>query len=185
MSIIPDEYTTLIKVGVIGAAIVGAFTYGHHVGYTGEKAEFDKYVAAQEKLAADQVVANNAALDAKKAEYAANIDKVQKEKQDEVDQIIAQRDAALADSARSAGQLRDFLARARAADAQVSGAASGVGGSDGKAGAQFLDGVSILNQWLLVNLSRADVYSTRLAEAQLIIKADRVMCDGRLPGVSK
>lgn len=185
MSLIPDGYATLIKVGVIGAAIVGVFAYGHHVGYTGEKAEFDKYVAAQEKLAKDQEAANKAALDQKQAEYKGTIDKVQKEKQDEVDQITAQRDAALADRARYAGQLRDFLARARAADAQVSGPSSGVGGGDGKAGAQFLDGVSILNQWLLVNLSRADVYATRLAEAQLIIQADRVMCDGKLPGVQQ
>ena len=172
---------------VLAAAAIGValFTWGHHVGYTGEKAAYDLYVSQQKAATEAQVASNQAALKVQQAKYDSQIAFITQEHSNEITQIASQRDAALADSDHSAQQLRDFLAKPRPVrTVVVSGSGPSAAGANGASGDQSLDGVSYLNQWLIDQFSQFDATAATLNEAEAVIAKDRETCNGALPGVT-
>lgn len=186
MSILTDlnPQAILAKVAVVGAVAAGAFFWGHHVGYSGEKSAYDLYVANQKSAAESQVAANKSALAFQQTQFQLQMNQLQKDHSDEVENLTSQRDAALADSSKYAGQLRQYISRSHIVGAVVSGAGSGSAGTDAARQGGLLDGVSSLNWYLTQRFHDADVNAATLNEAIAVIAKDREICNGSLPGVT-
>lgn len=180
-----NPYVLLAKVGVCVAIVGGAFLYGHHVGYSGEKLVYDNYVLKQKDAAEKQVISNQAALKAQADKFASDAAAIQKDHQDEVAQLSSDRDAALANSSVYAERLRQYLARSGVKPAALPGAASGAAGTVATGQSGLLDGVSSLNWYLTQRFHDADVNAATLNEAIALLAKDREICNGSLPGVSQ
>lgn len=186
MSILPvPSGLTKFAIGalVVAGAAGGMFVWGHHVGYTGEKAIYDKYVSDQKIAADEQKAANKNALAQQAAEFQMQMAAIEKDRTDAITHLTNQRDAALADRDRSAGQLRAFLARTDLGP-EVSGPAASGSGDHAAGQVRRIDGVSFLNQWLIERLGQCDVDAANLTTAQQVIAKDRETCNGHLPGVN-
>lgn len=191
MSILTDLNPTslAVKALVVVAVVGGAYAFGHHVGYKGEKLVYDNYVLKQADLSKQQVIDNKTALDAAKAAYDAQLKTIQSEYTQNAQHLQASRDAALADSANYAGKLRDYLAGTHASPSRavLPGTQTGAQGTatSGKSATQLVDGVSSLNWYLTRRFSDADQTAITLNEAIDVIAADRMTCNGALPGVNE
>ncbi len=188
MSIITDLNPEALAFKALAgiAAAVAIFTWGHHVGYTGEKATYDLYVANQAKIAAMQVANNKIALDNQKAQFDLDQQKMEQDHAKALENISSARDAAIADSANSAERLRKYLAHPSARTVVVSGPATGPGqpATVSQGAGELSDGVSDFNRWLIDEFSRADTNAATLNEAIDLIAKDRAVCNGSIPGVT-
>lgn len=179
-----NPYWILAKVGIAVAVVGGAFFYGHHLGYSGEKSAYDLYVAQQKSAAEQQVAANKSALAFQQAQYSLQINKLQQDHSDEVANLTTQRDTALADSSKYSGQLRQYLSGSHRVAAVVPVASGSAAGTDSAGQGGLLDGVSSLNWYLTQRFHDADVNAATLNEAIAVIAKDREICNGSLPGVT-
>lgn len=179
---------TLVKwaAALIGSAalLAGMFIWGHHVGYTGEKAVFDKYVSNQKTIADLQVSNNKLALSNQQEQFNQALSQIQQDHKDEVTKLGAARDAALADSDAYASRLREYIARAGQQSTGVPHpAASAAGATDAGSGGLY-DGVSDLNWYLVQRFYLADQNASRLNMAIALLAEDRKICNGSLPGIT-
>lgn len=181
---IPSPYVLLAKVGVCVAIVGGAYLYGHHNGYTGEKLVYDKYVSDQAAKAEAQVAANKSALLFQQTQFNLDQTRVQKDHSDEITKLTATRDAAVADSQRAVNGLRAYLASAGRRAVVVHEAATGTTGANQEGSGGLSDGVSSLNWYLTQRFYTADVNAATLNEAIDLIAQDRQYCNGSLPGVN-
>lgn len=191
MSILTDLNPTslAVKALVVVAVVGGAFAYGHHVGYKGEKLVYDDYVLKQGKAADDQVIANKNALAAQQASYDARLKSIQTEYAQNEQQLNVSLGAAFASASDYAGKLREYIAATHASPqrAVVPVAQSGARGTaaSGQSTAGLVDGVSSLNWYLTQRFGDADKTAIKLNEAIDLIAQDRLTCNGALPGVSQ
>lgn len=191
MSILSDlnPQAILAKVAIVGLALGGAYLWGHHSGFSSEKAAYDLYVSQQGQKADAQLADNKTALAFQQTQFQLEQDKLQKDHQNEIDSLSTARDAAIRDGDAWSGRLRSYLAaqHARVGAAVVPSAATGTGQpaavSQGAGG--LLDGVSSLNWYLTQRFHTADVNAATLNEAIDLIAKDRETCNGALPGVTK
>ena len=188
MSILTDlnPESLAIKALVVVAVVGGAYAFGHHQGYSGEKLVYDNYVLKQKSAADAQVIANKDALAAQKGQYDAQIKSLKSEYADNAQHLQASRDAAFASAASYAGQLRNYLAVSHASPqhASVPGAVASTSGTDTAGSNGLLDGVSSLNWYLTQRFSDADGIAAKFNEAVGVIAEDRKVCNGSLPGVT-
>lgn len=189
MSILSDLNPEALALKVLASAAVAViiFTWGHHVGYTGEKAAYDLYVSQQAEKAEAQVASNKSALVFQQTQFQLAQNKLQQDHQDETIALAAQRDAAIADGANYASRLRYYLAHPSVRPAIVPDSATGTGQSaaTGQDSAGLSDGVSNLNWYLTQRFHTADVNAVTLNEAIDLLAKDREMCNGSLPGITK
>lgn len=99
------------KVGVLAVACAAVFAIGHHVGYKGEKAVYDVYVAKQAAIAEKQVADNAKGLADNKAQYDANLANIQKDRDAKIKSLQGEYDSAIADRNKSDDRLRKYLSR--------------------------------------------------------------------------
>lgn len=189
MSILTDlnPQAILAKVAIVGAVAASAYLWGHHSGYSSERAEYDLYVAQQGQKAEFQVAANKSALLFQQTQFQLAQAKIEKDHTDEVANLASARDVAVADSGHYAERLRYYLAHAGGKSAGVPGsAASAVQPATDSEGAGGLsDGISGLNRYLIQRFYTADVIAATLNEAIDVIAQDRAVCTGALPGINK
>lgn len=189
MSIISDinPQAILAKVAIVGAVAASAYLWGHHNGYSSEKAAYDLYVAQQAQQAESQVTANKSALLFQQTQFQLAQAKIEKDHTDEIANLASARDAAVADSGHYAERLRYYLAHSGGKPAGVSGSASSAvqSATDSQGAGGLSDGISDLNRYLIQRFYTADVIAATLNEAIDVIAQDRAVCTGALPGIIK
>jgi hypothetical protein len=187
MSILTDLNPTslAVKALVVIAVVGGAYAFGHHEGYKGEKLVYDNYVLSQKSAAEAQVIANKTALDKQAAAFALQQKADHMEYTQNAQHIKAARDAANANAAQYAGRLQQYLtsSHGRPVLPDATGAAEGVA-TVGQSQTGLLDGVSSLNWYLTQRFSDADGIANTLNEAIDRIAQDQATCNGALPGVT-
>jgi hypothetical protein len=189
VSILSDlnPQAVLAKVAIVGAAVLGAYLWGHHNGYSSEKAVYDLYVAKQGEKAEAQVAANKAALAFQQTQFQLAQNALEKNHADQIATLTSARDAAVADGDHYAERLRYYLSHPSVRTVVVSGSAASTGqpAADSQGAGGLPDGVSDLNRYLTQRFYTADVNATTLNEAIDLIAQDRATCNGALPGVTK
>jgi uncharacterized membrane-anchored protein YhcB (DUF1043 family) len=187
VSTIPTPFSlqALAVKALVGLAVVGgAFGGGYYLGFKHEKLVYDNFVLSQKDAAQKQLIANKDALDKQASANADQVRQIQSEYADNAQHLQAARDAALADSTASAQRLRQYLASSHAR-ATMPGASAGSVGTASQAADRLSDGVSSLNFYLVQRFHDADDNTAALNEAIDLLAADRQVCTGALPGVTK
>jgi hypothetical protein len=177
----------LAKIAIVGLAVGGAYLYGHHNGYSSEKAAYDLYVSQQAQKAEAQAASNKAALAFQQTQFELAQAKIQKEHTDALAQVETARVSAVADSAHYADRLRYYLAHPSVRTVVVSGSSASATGTpaDSEGASGQPDGVSDLNRYLTQRFYTADKVAATLNEAIDLIAQDRLTCNGKLPGVTQ
>lgn len=191
MSILSDlnPQAILAKVAIVGAAVAGAYFWGHHNGTASEKAVYDLYVSQQAAKGETQLADNKTALLFQQTQFDLQQTKLAKEHQDEIDSLATARDVAVRDGAVWSQRLRNYLAATHSSTGGVVVHGSSTGTDQSATGSEspggLLDGVSSLNWYLTQRFHTADVNAATLNEAIDLIAKDRETCNGALPGVTK
>ncbi|WP_017773857.1 lysis system i-spanin subunit Rz [Paraburkholderia kururiensis] len=158
-----------LRLGIVVAAALGGFFYGHHV----ESLAFDAYRAEQAATAEKQLATEQAHARAVEQAAVAHQAAAEAQYQENLNELKKRRDALLA--AGIAGGQRLYVTTARAKPAGVPQPAASASGADTPVPAALSDGSA---SFFIDKFAEADQLVATLNLAEQVIAEDRKTCNG-------